>query len=258
MKPDFPFLPALILSVFCMSACSPVGVATGLGASVGIAASQEGGISRAADDARIQVEINDLWFRSNVDMFSKLDLTINQGRVLITGVVQDPEHRVEAVRLAWQPKGVQQVINEIQVANSQGITGYAKDTWITTRLRASLVFTKDIQSINYSIDTVQGVVYLMGFAQNQLELNRVTELARTINGVKSVVSYVKIVGVPDQYAPVQYKTQDMSSQNGTDTTLSNQSPDADSSFQGPMVLQSEPYKSGVSQQKRGIETEVLY
>ncbi|MDB2683197.1 BON domain-containing protein, partial [Alphaproteobacteria bacterium] len=52
----------------------------------------------------------------SVDMFTKLDLTVNQGRVLITGVVQDPAHRVEAVRLAWKPTGVQQVINEIRVA----------------------------------------------------------------------------------------------------------------------------------------------
>ncbi|MEM7651079.1 MAG: BON domain-containing protein, partial [Pseudomonadota bacterium] len=180
--------------------CSPLGIATGLGASAGIAAVQEGGISRAASDARIQLEINELWFSYDVDTFTKLDMTVNQGRVLITGVVQNPEHRVEAVRLAWQPEGVQQVINEIRVADGEGLVGFAKDTWITTRLRTALTFDRSILSINYSIDTVQGTVYLMGFAQSREELNRVIEKARTINGVNGVVSYVKYVGQPNDVA----------------------------------------------------------
>lgn len=185
---------SLAIASLGLSGCTLAGAATGAGASLGIAASQEGGLSRAASDMRIQAEINDLWFRSNVDSFLKLDMTINQGRVLVTGVVQDPEERVEAIRLAWQPKGVKQVINEIQVANSDGIVGYAKDTWITTRLRTAMTFDKNIQSINYSIDTVKGVVYLIGTAQNQDEVNRVIEKARTIPDVKRVVSYVKLIG----------------------------------------------------------------
>ena len=189
-------LPFLLLSVLVLPSCA--GLLVGAGASTGIAAAQEGGISRAASDARIQLEINELWFRYDVETFRKLDLTINQGRVLITGVVQDPEHRVEAVRLAWQPKGVKQVINEIRVADSEGLVGFAKDTWITTRLRTALTFDRSVLSINYSIDTVQGTVYLMGFAQSREELNRVIETARTINGVNGVVSYVKFVGTPNR------------------------------------------------------------
>ena len=72
--------------------------------------------------------------------------------------------------------------------------GFAKDAWITTRLRTALTLDKNIQSINYSIDTVNGVVYLIGAAQNRMELNRVIETARTIPNVKRVVSYVKLVG----------------------------------------------------------------
>lgn len=177
-----------------LQGCTVMGIATGVGATAGVAASQEGGLGRAAADARIQAEINDLWFRYDVDMFTKLDMTVNNGRVLLTGVVQDPEHRVEAVRLAWQPSGVDQVINEIQVAESKGITGFAKDTWISTQLRTKLTLNKEVLSINYNIDTVQGTIYLMGFAQNREELNRVIELARTIKGVNGVVSYVKFVG----------------------------------------------------------------
>ncbi len=194
-------LLSLAASSLILSGCTAVSIATGVGVATGSAAVQEGGVSRALSDARIQTEINDLWFRHDVSMFTKLDLTINQGRVLITGVVQDPQHRVEAVRLAWQPEGVLQVINEIKVADSDGIIGYAKDAWISTRLRSSLILDREVESINYSIDTVQGTVYLMGFAQNQHELNHVIEVARTIENVRQVVSYVKLVGTPDQVTP---------------------------------------------------------
>lgn len=189
----------LALAVFAMSAqtaCTAIGMAAGAGAAAGIAATQEGGISGAVSDVEIKAKINDLWFRTNVDMFRKLNLTVDQGRVLITGVVQNPEHRVEAVRLAWQPKGVKQVINEIRVADSDGVEGYARDTWITAQLRTKMTFHRDIQSINYSIDTVQGIVYLMGVARNQAELDLVTETARGIKGVKQVISYVKMLGEP--------------------------------------------------------------
>ncbi len=186
---------SLAVSSLALSSCVALGVASGV--AVGTAAVQEGGVSRALSDARIQTQINDLWFRHDIEMFRKLDLTINQGRVLITGVVQNPEHRVEAVRLAWQPRGVVNVINEVKVANSDGVVGFAKDVWISTRLRSAIILAKDIESINYSIDTVKGSVYLMGFAQNQLELNQVIEIARTIENVKQVVSYVKLVGSPE-------------------------------------------------------------
>lgn len=193
MKLSF-FTLFFICAGLILSGCSMTGLATGIGAGVGVAAAQEGGLSRAYSDAKIQTQINRLWFEYDVDMFRKVDMTVNQGRVLLTGVVQDPEHRVEAVRLAWQPEDVVQVINEIRVADSAGITGYARDSWITTRLRTALTLDKEIQSINYSIDTVNGIVYLMGTAQSRAERNRVIEKARTISGVRQVVSYVKLAG----------------------------------------------------------------
>ncbi len=184
----------LMIGLFAVSSCSPVGIVAGAGATLGIAAAQEGGISGAAQDLKLKAMISDQWFRYDISTFSKLNLNVDQGRVLITGVVQNPDHRVEAVRLAWQVEGVRQVINEIRVAKSDGFPGYVRDQWITTRLRAGLTFDREVQSINYSIDTVQGTVYLMGVAQNQVELNKVIETARTVPHVKQVISYVKMSG----------------------------------------------------------------
>ena len=204
------YLTVFILSSLALSGCTGIGLLTGAAAVTGVAAAQEGGINRAVSDTKIKFKVNEAWFQYNVEAFRKLGTTVNQGRVLVTGVVQDPQHRVEAIRLAWQVEGVKQVINEVRVTNSKGFTGYVKDKWIKSRLRGALTFDRSVQSINYSIDTVQGVVYLMGVAQNQAELNRVVETARTISGVKQVVSYVKLAGEPlagqKDAAPVQETT----------------------------------------------------
>lgn len=185
-----------VSSAMMMAACTPLGMATGAAAGVGTAASKEGGLSGAFTDAGIKAKINDAWLQYDISTFSKLSTTVNQGRVLLTGVVQNPEDRVEAVRLVWQVPGVKQVMNEIRVADSEGAPGFVRDTWITTRLRTALTFEKNVQSLNYSIDTVQGVVYLMGVAMNQQELDKVLQIARTIPNVKQVVNYVKMVGEP--------------------------------------------------------------
>ncbi len=185
------------------ASCSPVGVVAGGAATVGVASAQEGGLSQAASDAKIQLYINDAWIRHDAQMFRKLDMTIKEGRVLLTGVVQKPQQRVDAVRLAWQAPGVKQVLNEITVSESEGVSGYARDTLIGTQLRAKLTFDKDIYSINYSIDCVGGVVYLMGVAQSREELEKVIAHARNIAYVQRVVSYVRLKeeAVPDQAVP---------------------------------------------------------
>jgi osmotically-inducible protein OsmY len=180
------------LSLIATQGCTPIGAAVGAGATVGTAAAREGGVGQAWTDTRIQAYINDAWFRHNTDMFRKLDLTVREGRVMITGVVPDQQMRLDAVRLAWQAPYVRQVINEIRVENSEGISGYARDSWIQTQLRTKLVFDREIQSINYSFDCVSGVVYLMGVARDQEELERVIAHARGISYVKEVVSYVRL------------------------------------------------------------------
>ena len=197
MKPlhVFSFLLAGVSLTGCVGP-TILGLAAGAGATVGVAAAREGGVSSAANDVHIRAFILDKWFKYNVETFRKLNLTVDEGRVLITGIVQNPDARVEAVRLAWQVDGVKQVINEVRVADSQSIPSYVGDLWISTRLRAAMTFDRDVQSINYTIDTVDGTVYLMGVSQSDDELKRVTELAKEIPHVKQVISYVKRAGEP--------------------------------------------------------------
>jgi osmotically-inducible protein OsmY len=192
MKHAAAILSAAILAL-SLSACVPV-VAAGAGTAVGVAAAKEGGIKQSMTDKAVYLRITDLWAKRSVNMFAKLDLNVNEGRVLVAGSVPSPEMRVEAVRLAWQADGVRQVINEIKVEQGTGVSGYVTDAWITGNIKTRLLLDGDVQSINYNVDTVNSTVYLMGIAQDQTELSRVIGTARNTKFVNNVVSYVRLRG----------------------------------------------------------------
>jgi osmotically-inducible protein OsmY len=109
----------------------------------------------------------------------------------MTGVPQE-EWRAEAVKRAWQADGVKEVYNEIEVGPDTHFMGEARDTLISTQLRNDLRFDTHIKSINYTVNTEAGVVYIIGSARSQRELDRVTDYARNTRNVRRVVSYVRI------------------------------------------------------------------
>ena len=182
-----PFLAAPLLCA--LVACTPIGTAIGLGAAGSTVVLQERGFQGAANDSRVALDVRDRLFRADLDLFGAVNVTVNEGRVLLTGKVAEPDARVEAVRLAWQASGVREVINGIEVTDRSGLVDVARDTWITTRLRTRLLVDREIHSINYSIETVNRVVYILGIGQHPAEIARVVDHARDIPYVRRVVSH---------------------------------------------------------------------
>lgn len=188
----------LILLALVLVGCSQISIiaGAGAGATLGARAAQERGVSGAARDAQIRFEINEKWFGLDSDLIKNLNLQVYEGRVLVSGVVQDVKLQDDAVRIAWQPPAVREVINEIEVRDSGGIQKHMEDKWIATQIRAKLLFAKNIFSLNYSVESVGSTVYLLGLAQDQDELDLVQQAARTTARVKKVVSHILIKGVP--------------------------------------------------------------
>jgi len=170
--------------------CTPVGAVVGIGATTAVAATEERGVGGAAADTKIRLAINDSWFKSDVAMLRRLNLQVYEGRVLVSGVVPNEAMRAEAIRLAWMPDGVREVINEVRIGASPAFDTAAQDTLITNRLKTRLLVTKGIDAVNYSIRTVNGVIYLLGIAQDDAELQRVIAVARDITGAEGIVNHV--------------------------------------------------------------------
>ncbi len=160
----------------------------------GATATEERGLGGAISDTEIRARINSLWFDKDERMWRKLELQVHKGRALLTGVLDSQEMSDEAARLAWRAKEVREVINEIQIGESGGVTGYAKDTKISAELKSRLLLDTKVASLNYSVTTTKGVVYIIGSARTQKELDTVNWYARNIGGVQKVVSYVQVAG----------------------------------------------------------------
>lgn len=188
----------LVLLAIVLPACSPTGALVGAGAGVGVTAAEERGFRGAISDATIRGEINYLWLDYDPKVQLRLGLSIYEGRVLVTGPVDNEEQRARVIELAWQPQGVREVINEVIIdkEGERGAGNYLRDVWISTQLRSNLLFDKDVSSLNYSVETVRGTVYVMGIAQDRKELDRVLDHARNIEYVRGVVNHAILVDDP--------------------------------------------------------------
>lgn len=172
--------------------CAPLIVG---GAAVGATVvAQERGVGSAAEDTALHAEIARRLLESDGGLYQKVDISVAEGRVLLTGLVPTPQNRIDAARIAWQADGVAEVINEIEISDKSTVSDAARDAAITSQVRSRILFDGAVRSINYTIDTVNGRVYLLGVAQSQAELDRVIAHARDIPYVRGVVPYVRIKG----------------------------------------------------------------
>ena len=185
--------PLIIITVtILLSSCSPVGLAVGAGASLMTASQTEKGLKVSAKDLRIKTEINHNLFQKDHELFGAVKVSVDNGKVLITGSVPSPQDRIEISKLSWKVSNVREVINEVQVTNKASFTNRAKDLLINKSLQTQLLLDQSINFINFSVDTVNGVVYIFGIARDQTEINRIIKHARNINYVENIVNYMSV------------------------------------------------------------------
>ena len=185
--------PLIIITVtILLSSCSPVGLAVGAGASLMTASQTEKGLKVSAKDLRIKTEINHNLFQKDHELFGAVKVSVDNGKVLITGSVPSPQDRIEISKLSWKVGNVREVINEVQVTNKASFTNRAKDLLINKSLQTQLLLDQSINFINFSVDTVNGVVYIFGIARDQGEINRIIKHARNINYVENIVNYMSV------------------------------------------------------------------
>lgn len=153
-------------------------------------------------DVGIKAAVQAAWGAVSPELAHRLDASVFDGEVLITGRVPDRRRRAEAARLARRVAGVRRIYDQVEVGPDTHFIDSARDAWITTQLRSELVADIDVKSINYVIETSDGVVYLMGFARTQPELDRVIGRARTVAGVRRVVSFVRVLSAADINQPL--------------------------------------------------------
>ena len=185
-----------ILSIFLsfiliLTNCS-VPVATGVATKAVTVSNSDRSIGEFVDDVLIKTVLKNSYFDQSEKIFFNVDVEVSQGRVLLTGIVDNIDLRIEATRIAWGVKGVQTVINEIQISASDSILDFADDLVISTKVMAKIMLDEDVNSLNYNIETVNKIVYIIGISDSSDEKQKVIDLSKEVFGVEEVVDYITI------------------------------------------------------------------
>jgi osmotically-inducible protein OsmY len=172
--------------------CSPVGVLASGGGATMVIAEGDRSLGTVVDDATIKLNLSAKFLKSESRLFLDVNSNVTEGRVLLTGLVDTQEIRIEAVRKVWEINGVREVINEIEVGNKTTLKEYMNDLWINTQVKSLAARTIGLRSFSYNFETIKGKVYIAGITSRPEQLQAIVESTKTIKGVKEIVNYVVI------------------------------------------------------------------
>src|SRR5262245_21654009 len=151
---------------------------------------QERGLKGAAADTAIRAEINHEWLQRDHVMYMRLTLQVWEGRVLAGGALESADQRAEAIQMPSRPSGARDVIDQGQIGPPLEVQRWTRDRSAEVEIMSRLTFTRDIASINYSLEVTNGVVYLLGTAHDQAELERVIAVIRDVPNVRRIANHV--------------------------------------------------------------------
>ena len=180
----------LLISSLNIFSCSPAGILASGGATGMVVAEGDRSLGTVVDDATIKLNIAAKFISSDDNLFVDVSTSVLEGRVLLTGLVDNQEIRIDAVRRVWEVEGVQEVVNEIQIGNRSSLKEYAQDVWITTQVRGLAAKEIGLRSVAYNFETIQGKVYIVGITSRPDQLEKLIDATKTIKGVKEIVNYV--------------------------------------------------------------------
>jgi len=160
------------------------------------------GVSVAFDPRTVGTQIDDSIMQKNLSarillLDKKYLLSVSSkvldGRIFITGKVDDPEEKLKITKLAWETKGARSVRNDIKIKEEFNFKQSAKDILITSQLRTAMIFNKNIKATNYQIDTYKQKIYIYGIALTSDEKDEVINETKEISDVEDVIASIILV-----------------------------------------------------------------
>jgi len=160
------------------------------------------GVSVAFDPRSLGTQIDDSVMQKNLkarlvlrdkNYLLSLGTKVLDGRIFLTGKIDDPEEKLQITKLAWETKGVRSVKNDIKLKEDFNFKRSAKDLLITSQLRAALIFNKKIKATNYQIDTYKKKIFIYGISLTENERKEVITEAKEILDVENVIASIVLV-----------------------------------------------------------------
>ena len=145
------------------------------------------------DDSIMDKSLEAKILSMNKNYFLNVKSKVLDGRIFLTGKVENPEEKLRLTKLAWEVKGARSVKNDIKIKDKFNFQQSAKDVLITSQLRSAMIFNKKINSVNYNLDTYKKVIYIYGISETNEEKNEVIKEAKEILDVEDVIASILMV-----------------------------------------------------------------
>jgi osmotically-inducible protein OsmY len=183
---------SVIFFVIILSGCVGVSSQGIFGTGVSIALDPRT-VGTQIDDSIMQKNLTGKIVIKNKKYLLSVKSKVIDGRIFLTGKVENPEEKLQLTKLAWEIKGVRSVRNDIKIKEEFNFKRSAKDILITSQLRTALIFNKNIKATNYQIDTYKKKIYIYGIALTSEEKDLVISEAKEILDVKNVIASIMLV-----------------------------------------------------------------
>ncbi len=150
-------------------------------------------IGMQIDDTIMQKNLNARLALADKRYFLSIQSEVIDGRIFLSGKVNEPEEKIRITKMAWETKGVRSVKNAISIKGQSNFKGTAKDILITSQLRSALIFNKKTKARNYTLETINKNVYIFGIAMDEEEKKEVIDEANKIYDVENIIPSIYLV-----------------------------------------------------------------
>ena len=180
----------LIIILNLQSCTAPI--IGGVGAIALSSSAQEKGLGTSMNDKVIYVKLRNAIYDWNSSVSENVSISVDDGSILVTGKLKNIDTKVQLTKIIWEINGVKEVNNKVQVSETNNFKNIAKDLASLGEIKARLMASKKLNSLNYSIDVVNNIAYISGIASSEQEISIVTQIAQEARFIKEVQNFVKI------------------------------------------------------------------
>ncbi len=180
----------LIIILNLQSCAAPI--IGGVGAIALSSSAQEKGLGTSINDKVIYVKLRNVIHDWNPSVSQKISISVDNGSILITGQLEDIKTKIDLTKIIWEVSGVKEVNNQVQISKISNLKNIAKDLASLGEIRAKLMASKELNSLNFSVDVVNNIAYISGIASSDEEIAIVTQLAQEARFIKEVQNFVKV------------------------------------------------------------------
>ena len=181
----------LLIIVLSLQSCAAP-IIGGVGAIAFSSSAQEKGLGTSINDKVIYIKLRNAIYDWSPSVAEKISISVDDGSILITGNLKNVDTKIKLTKVIWEVNGVKEVNNKVQISETNNLKNIAKDLASLGEIRARLMASKKLNSLNFSVDVVNNIAYISGIASSEEEIAIVTQIAQETRFIKEVQNFVKV------------------------------------------------------------------